>query len=231
MKRTWVSGTLLAGLAMALLLGTARTSVAQEIVGLTAVESQEVASLIFDLGDGNSVLLSLKDGKVLLGGAEVARYAEGGSFEKQWRALVERADLGITEVLERLVEFELVEGSSDEYAGVEAMKGAVARFQQVAEETGGQYMIGIPAAASWGEFEYMAGGDTDRVEMGVKQEEYVQAAVDAVKPYHQFPHYIGVSLWHMSDPEKDFEEPEKATRRTKFPNIIRESVWKILEDY
>jgi hypothetical protein len=101
----------------------------------------------------------------------------------------------------------------------------------VAEETGGQYMVGIPAAASWGEFEYTAGGDADRIEMGVKQEEYVQAAVDVVKAYRESPQYIGTALWHMSDPEKDFEEPEKATRRTKFPNVIRESVWKILEDY
>jgi hypothetical protein len=112
-----------------------------------------------------------------------------------------------------------------------SMKGSVARFQQVAEETGGQYMIGIPAAASWGEFEYIAGGDSQRTETGVKQEQYVQAALDAVKPYHEHPQYIGLSLWHMSDPEKDFEEPEKATRRTKFPNIIRESVWKMLESY
>ena len=112
-----------------------------------------------------------------------------------------------------------------------AMEGALARFQQVAEETGRQYMIGIPAAASWGEFEYIAGGDGERTETGVKQEEYVQAAVDATKPYHEYPQYIGLSLWHMSDPEKDFEEPEKATKRTKFPNIIREAVWKILESY
>lgn len=112
-----------------------------------------------------------------------------------------------------------------------AMKGSLARFQQTAEETGRQYMIGIPAAASWGEFEYVAGGDGERTESGVRQEEYVQAALDAVKPYHECPEYIGVSLWHMSDPEKDFEEPEKATRRTKFPNIIRESVWRMLESY
>jgi hypothetical protein len=112
-----------------------------------------------------------------------------------------------------------------------AMKWAVARFDEVARETGGQYMIGIPAAASWGEFEYMAGGEGGRVETGVKQEEYVEAALDAVKPYLDSPHYIGLSLWHMSDPEKDFEEPEKATRRTKFPNVIRESVWRMLERY
>jgi len=112
-----------------------------------------------------------------------------------------------------------------------AMKGSLARFQEVVQETGGQYMVGIPAAASWGEFEYIAGGDGERTETGVKQEEYVQAAVDAVKPYLERSQYIGVSLWHMSDPEKDFEEPEKASARTKFPNIIRDSVWKILESY
>lgn len=112
-----------------------------------------------------------------------------------------------------------------------AMKGSLARFQQVAEETGGQYMVGIPAAASWGEFEYIAGGDGERTETGVKQEERVQAALDAVKPYLECSQYIGVSLWHMSDPEKDSEEPEKATKRTKFPNTIRESVWKLLESY
>ncbi len=59
----------------------------------------------------------------------------------------------------------------------------------------------------------------------------MQAAVDATKPYREYPQYIGFSLWHMCDPEKDFEEPEKATKRTKFPNIIREAVWKILESY
>lgn len=112
-----------------------------------------------------------------------------------------------------------------------AMERSVARFQQVAEETGGHYMIGIPAAASWGEYEYIAGGEGGRVETGVKQEEYVKAALDVVKAYRDRPEYIGIALWHMSDPETESEEPEKATRPIKFPNIIRESVWKMLEDY
>ncbi len=111
------------------------------------------------------------------------------------------------------------------------MERSVARFQEVAEETGGHYMIGIPAAASWGEFEYTAGGEGERIETGVKQEEYVRAALDVIKPYRDRPQYVGVSLWHMSDPEKDREEPEKATRRTKYPNLIRESVWRMLESY
>ena len=112
-----------------------------------------------------------------------------------------------------------------------AMKESLAKFEEVARETGGHYLIGIPAAASWGEFEYEAGGEDGRIETGPKQEEYVQTALDTIKPYLESPHYLGLSLWHMYDPEKDFEEPEKATERTKFPNIIRESVWRLLEKY
>jgi hypothetical protein len=110
-----------------------------------------------------------------------------------------------------------------------ALAGAVARVQQVAEETGKHYLVGIPAAASWGEHEYIAGGGEERVETGVKQEEYVRAALEVVGAYEERPECLGLSLWHMSDPEKDVEDPDRASKRTKFPNLIRESVWKILE--
>ncbi len=112
-----------------------------------------------------------------------------------------------------------------------AMKRALALFQRVAHKTKGHYMIGIPAAASWGEFEYIAGGGSPREETGVKQEEYVEAALEAIAPYRERPEFVGISLWHMSDPETEFERPEDAKKRTKFPNIIRESVWRILERY
>lgn len=112
-----------------------------------------------------------------------------------------------------------------------AMKRSVARFQQVAQKTGGHYMIGIPAAASWGEYEYIAGGDGPRVETGVKQEAYVRAALEAIAPFREHPEFVGISLWHMSDPETEFERPEEVSKPTKFPNIIRESVWRLLETY
>lgn len=113
----------------------------------------------------------------------------------------------------------------------QALLGAVARSQQAAEETGGHYMVGIPAAASWGEYEYSAGGEGGRAETGVKQEQYVRAALKVVREYQQRPQYLGLALWHMSDPETEFEEPDKATTSTKFPNVIRESVWRMLESY
>jgi len=121
------------------------------------------------------------------------------------------------------------EGSSlDAYS--RAMQAAVPRFQQMAEKTGKRYMIGIPAAASWGEFEFEVGGDAPRVDTGVRQEQYVQAALDAVKPFLDSPQYIGLSLWHLSDPDL-VESPDAVTERTKFPAAIPPSVWKMLEQY
>ncbi len=112
-----------------------------------------------------------------------------------------------------------------------SMKGSLTRFQQVAEETGGHYMIGIPAKSSWGEFELVVRKDGTRKETGVKQEQYVQAALDAVKPYLDSPHYVGLSLWMMTDPEKAVEEPADTTKPGSYPNVIRESVWEMLEKY
>ena len=111
-----------------------------------------------------------------------------------------------------------------------AMKAAVPRFQQLAEQAGKHYMVGIPAAASWGEFEFEVGGGAARVETGVRQEQYVQAALDAVKPFLDFPQCLGLSLWHLSDPD-EVEDPDSVTERTKFPAAIQPSVWKMLEDY
>ena len=126
MRRHWMNRITNAGFAIAVLLCASQRATAQEVVGLTAVESAGEASLVFDLGGGQSLLLSLSNGKFLVGGTEVARYTEGGAFEKQWRGLVERADLSIAEVLERLVELELVDVSAAEQAGVDAMQEAVA---------------------------------------------------------------------------------------------------------
>jgi hypothetical protein len=112
-----------------------------------------------------------------------------------------------------------------------AMKTSVARFDEVARETGRHYMIGIPAAASWGEFELLLRKDGTRKETGVKHEEYVRAALDAVKPFLDSPHYVGLSLWVMTDPETAVEEPVDTTKPGRYPNVIRESVWKMLESY
>ncbi len=125
MNRNWISSIGPVGFAGALLLAAPGSGTAQEVVGLTAVESPSEASLVFDLGNGNTLLISLREGKVFIGGTEVARYAEGGTFEQQWRNLVEHADLSIAEVLEQLSHIEFAEGSDEEHTGIAAVKEAV----------------------------------------------------------------------------------------------------------
>ena len=72
MRRYWTNRIALAGIAMMVLLGIHTNAAAQEVVGLTAVESSGEASLVFDLGNGKSLLISLSDGKILVGGTDVS---------------------------------------------------------------------------------------------------------------------------------------------------------------
>ncbi len=120
----------------------------------------------------------------------------------------------------------------DENTGVanyrKLLTGAMARVNKVAMQTHGKYMVGIPASASWGEYEYtVEKGGANRVETGNKQEDYVKTALDVLNKYNNSPAYLGVALWQMSR-TGEVDEPEKATKLTKFPNYIRPSVWKIL---
>ena len=109
-------------------------------------------------------------------------------------------------------------------------KSAVAKIDKLAKETNGRYMVGIPASASWGEWEYTVNaGGKDRKESGCKQEDYIKACLNILKKYKKSPEYIGVSLWQLKVGKKD--EPKKVKKKTKFPNYIRPSIWKLLENY
>ena len=111
------------------------------------------------------------------------------------------------------------------------LKKAVARVQKVASKTGGKFMVGIPAAASWGEFEYSVdAGGRNRTETGTRQEDYVRTALDVLKDYQGNPEFLGIALWQLSR-SKDEDAPEKATRQTKFPDYIRPNVWQLLKEY
>ena len=108
---------------------------------------------------------------------------------------------------------------------------AVARVQKLASQTQGKYMVGIPAAASWGEYEYAVdkrGGN--RIETGVKQDDYVQAALSVLKDYNKSPEFLGISLWQLSK-MRATDDADKVTKRTKMPDYIRPSVWTLLENY
>lgn len=109
------------------------------------------------------------------------------------------------------------------------LEGLIAGVQKVAVGSGAKYMVGIPAAASWGEFEYTVDeGGRNRVETKVTQEQYVQAALDVLKQYEGSREFVGISLWQLSS-VRDGDEPEHVARRTKMPDYIRPGVWEMLE--
>jgi hypothetical protein len=108
---------------------------------------------------------------------------------------------------------------------------ALARVQKVASKTGGKFMVGIPAAASWGEYEYSVdAGGRNRTEAGTRQEDYVRTALDVLKDYHDDSEFLGIALWQLSR-SKDGDAPDKATKHTKFPDYIRPSVWQLLKEH
>ena len=110
------------------------------------------------------------------------------------------------------------------------LTSAVARVQKVAAATEGKFMIGIPAAASSCEYEYMVeAGGLNRTETGHRQEDYVRAALDVLRSHQESSEFLGLALWKLSG-AKEADEPEKATRRTRFPDYIRPSVWQILTE-
>jgi hypothetical protein len=112
-------------LAVGLAGGSARSS-AQDVVGVTAVESLKEASLILDLGDGNSLVIALKNGRVLIGGHEVAAYSTGGPFERQWRDLVQAAgDADVGQLAERLRAFDMRGASDEEVGSFETLRGTL----------------------------------------------------------------------------------------------------------
>ena len=117
------------------------------------------------------------------------------------------------------------------FVGPGNLMSVMERVQRVAAKTHGKYMVGIPAAASWGEYEYTVDRDGhNRVETGNRQEDYVRAALAVLRDYQKSPEFLGLSLWQLSKTQ-DADEPEQALGHSKFPDYIRPSVWQILTDY
>ena len=103
----------------------------------------------------------------------------------------------------------------------------VARLQKLAHAVGGKYMVGIPAAASWGEYEYVIDKHGEKTVTGHKQAEYVKASIEVLKEYDGKPEYIGMSLWVMSHVATKDDPKAKGNQ----PNFVRPEVWDLLEKY
>lgn len=73
---------------------TAQTARTNQIVEVAVSMSDEAADLSLELADGRSLRVRLADGRIYVGGDEVARYEAGGAFERAWRDLLRRAAEG-----------------------------------------------------------------------------------------------------------------------------------------
>jgi hypothetical protein len=62
-----------------------------------------------------------------------------------------------------------------------------------AQNAGVGLLVGVPIAASWEQYENQSG--TCDHDTGFSQEEWFQAALGAVCPHREHPHYLGLSLW------------------------------------
>lgn len=130
MTRHWTMTTL--ALATVLCLSLQHRAAAQDVVGITAIESADEASLLFELVGDKSLMISVSQGTLSIGGSPIATYPKGGSFEAQWRELVDNsADFEPADFAARLEQFDL-EGASDrQRAGFEALRAAVVSLATV----------------------------------------------------------------------------------------------------
>lgn len=122
--------------------------------------------------------------------------------------------------------------SSGHNPGPKKFRASLAQFlsgvQEAAEAAGGRYMVGIPAAAAWGEYEYSVdAGGANRKESGFKQEDYARAALEACAPFVKKPECLGVALWELSR-TLDKDDPAGVKKPCNMPNHIRPTVWKVL---
>lgn len=112
-----------------------------------------------------------------------------------------------------------------------ALGGNVSRMKRLAAASGGRYMVGIPASAAWGEYEYKVDqGGANRQETGHKQEQYVSASLEVLKGCKGTAGFLGIALWQLGK-LRDSDEPERAGKTTVMPDYVRPAAWTLIEDF
>ena len=161
MQKTW---WLAVGLAlMALIAGTPEAR-AQEVVGHSVERSDDAATLILDLADGDALTISLEGGAILIDGSMAGTYYEGGAFEKSWRAALE--EVGAHETGELLAALQALEVSELRQSEIEGIAAVATALEDL--EVGESFVVSI--------------GETDvDAQVGIAVEAAVAAAVAAAE--------------------------------------------------
>jgi hypothetical protein len=63
----------------------------KHVVAFSVTTSSREATARFDLADGSSLRIGLRNGDLLIDGARVARYEPGGALDTRWRAVLARS--------------------------------------------------------------------------------------------------------------------------------------------
>lgn len=63
----------------------------KHVVGYSVTTSSREATAGFDLADGSSLRIALRNGDVLVDGVQAGRYQPGGALERQWREVLGRS--------------------------------------------------------------------------------------------------------------------------------------------
>jgi hypothetical protein len=165
MQKTW---WLAVGLALTALIAGTPEARAQDVVGHSVERSDEAATLILDLADGETLTISLQGGAILINGSMAGSYHEGGAFEQSWRDAL--AEAGARETGELLAALQSLEVSELRQSEIEGIAGVANALEDL--EVAGYLPAGETIVISIGE------GDVDaQVEIAV--ESAVAAAVRA----------------------------------------------------
>jgi hypothetical protein len=130
MKKTSISLRWMAGLLTAALFAVPTTIVAQEtgIAGSSVLLAGDIARLELELMSGQTTVLELNTGHVLVDGVDLGSYEQGGAFENSWRDLLRNPAIESMDGLGALLtSWEPAAGGQDGTART-AILGAFDRF-------------------------------------------------------------------------------------------------------
>ena len=123
-----------------------------DITGSTVLLARDVARLELELASGETHVIELNDGDVLVDGTRRDSYEPGSAFERAWRDLLRNPELGETESLgELLAAWEPPADVARGASGVSAVLDAFGRYDPSAAEATAATAAPAPGGAANGQ--------------------------------------------------------------------------------